>query len=370
VDVLCTNLATRTTVLQPHTFTQEIEGVHVTYLATQKILRLGRDSFGIYYMPELRSVLKRIVAQYQVVHVNGFYDFISLLASRQAHRAGVPYVIQPRGTIPFRPGCNAYVKTVFNHVVGRRMIRQAAGIIVSSDYEAQNLCAMGADRSQIELAYNGVDSEDYDPRVSGTSFRSRHHITERFIVLYFGRVHRMKGIDHMLRAAIHLARRGLDIAAVIVGPDEGAGAALVQMAREEGFEHLYLVPEVRGKSAKQEMFGAADVLVYAGFPECFGNAAFEGILSGVPTVVAAGTGCGEVVQRFNAGSLVPYGDVDAMERVLYAIWAAPDKTRERTLAARADIVRALDWAEIAKRMCRFYEGVCCGTPACLPAFAS
>ena len=356
VDVLCTNLASKTTVIQPTTFERDIEGVHVTYLATRKLIPLGRRSFGLYYMPELGPMLQRIAGNYDVIHLQGYRDFVSLVGHRAAAAAGVPYVIHPRGTLPYQ-GHSLIAKTTFDRLIGRRMIDQAAALIAFSPREIDSFVELGADRSKIHVVHNGVDTADYDPRASGAAFRERYGIREHLVVLYFGRVHQIKGIDHLLRATAALSRAGFDVAAVVVGPDEGFGATLKRIAEQENFDHFYMVPPVSGKG-KQGVFGAADALVYAAAVEDFGVSAFEGVLSGVPTVVAAGTGCGQIVQRLDCGSLVPYGDVSALAGVLRGILEDPSGARARTLAARPRVAAQLDWNDIGAQVCRIYEAIC------------
>ncbi len=361
VDVICTNLASKTSVLQAETFERTVDGVHVTYLATRKLIPLGRNSFGLYYLPELRSLLRSVAGRYDVMHFHGYRDYISVIGAEQAAAAGVPYVLHPRGTIPYQ-GHSVAAKTVFDRTVGRRMIRNAAALIALSDREVESYLDLGADPAKIHVVHNGMESKDYDPAASGVAFRTRHGIAEQIIILYFGRVHAIKGIDHMLRAVARLRRTGLDVAAVVVGPDEGYGATLTQIAREEQFEHLYLIPTVSGPQAKQEVFGATDVLVYAAAVEDFGVSAFEGILSGVPTIVSAGTGCGEIVASLDAGTLVHYGDVDELEQALTQILAAPQSARAYTLAARARVIAALDWDQVVAQVQRLYERICASSP--------
>ncbi len=355
VDVLCTNLASRNAVLQPNSFERDVEGVWVRYLATRKLMPLGRHSFGLYYVPELRALLRREIGNYDVIHVHGFRDYMTFVTCQEARRTRVPYVIHPRGTLPYQ-GHSLVAKTIYDWTFGRRFLCGAARLIALTDREARSFGELGAAMQRVRVIYNGIEAKDYDPHASGEQFRREHDIREQFIVLYFGRIHMIKGIDHMTRAVAQLCRAGLDVAAVVVGPDEGFGNTVRRIASQERFDHLYILPPVRGKQ-KQDVFAAADVLVYAAQIEDFGVAAFEGILSGVPTIVASNTGCAEVVQRFNAGFVVPYGNIREIVSTIRCILADPDNARHRTLASRSEVVAALDWPDIARRVRALYAEV-------------
>ncbi len=356
IDVICTNLATKTKTIQPHSFTRDVEGVHAHYLATRKLIPLGRHSFGLFHMPELGPVLRETIGCYDIVHIHGYRDYPSLVAYEWCRKAHVPFLIHPHGTVAFH-GHSQIAKALFDRIYGQRMLRDAAGLLALSGYEAEQFRVFGGDPAKIILVPNGIDTADYDPNTSGEAFRRRYGIGERFVVLYLGRVDVIKGIDHMVRAVAVLRREGWDVAAVVVGPDEGFGRTLKQVASAEGFQHFYLLPTVSGRE-KLEAFGAADALVYASSTEGFGMVALEGILSGVPTVVAAGSGCGEIVGRLNAGFLTNHGDIGQLASILRNILQRPQAARNYTLAARPRVVAALDWSDIAAQVHGLYEQVC------------
>lgn len=355
IDVIATNLATKNETIQPTTFSRDVDGINVQYLLTKKLVPLGRHSFGLFYMPELRATLRKCIQAYDLVHVHGYRGYLTLVAFQEAYRAGVPYIIHPRGTIPFQ-GHSFLAKWLFDRFLGRKYMQRASAIISLSQREVESIKDLGVASSRIKVVYNGIEPSEYDANASGDSFRQKHKIYEKWIVLYLGRVHMIKGIDHMVRAVAGMRRDGWDVAAVIVGPDEGFGTTLKNIATEEKFDALYLIPTVSGKE-KQSVFGAADALVYAAEVEDFGVVAFEGVLSGVPTITAAETGCGEVMRHLNVGYLVPYGDVAKIRSLLEEILSDPEAARQQTIAAIDRTVANLGWSDIGKQVLQLYERV-------------
>jgi glycosyltransferase involved in cell wall biosynthesis len=355
VDVVCTNLATKTEMIQPNSFERNVEGVQVNHLKTKKLFPLGKHSFGLFYMPELRPLLRATIRNYDILHCNGYRDYLTLVACQEAHAAGVPYINHPRGTLPYHSH-SFIAKTAYDRLLGRRILRRSSGCIALSNREVDSFLKLDVDPDLIRVINNGIDTADYDPRTSGDAFRERHGIKERFVVLYLGRVHMIKGIDHVIRAVARLSRAGFDVAAVVVGPEEGYGKTLLHVAEAENFQHLYMLPVVSGIEKRQAL-GAADALVYAAEVEAFGVVAFEGIVSGVPTIVASGSGCGEIVSRLNAGYVVSYGRVDELSDTLRGILDSPDVARDFTLRARPAVISALDWSNIAAQILNFYEAI-------------
>jgi glycosyltransferase involved in cell wall biosynthesis len=355
IEVICTNLASKTDVIQPGSFERQIDGMRVRYLETKKLFPLGRNSFGLFVIPELNRILSEEVDRFDLVHLTGYRDFQSVVGSYQAKQKGIPYLIHPRGTIPYQ-GHSLLAKFVFDKTLGRRMIKGAAAFIALSQRETHSYRALGADMSRVYIVHNGIEVKEYRCDVNGDTFRRKHNIKEKNVVLYFGRIHFTKGIDQMLRAVAHLARAGVDIAAVVVGPDEGYRSYLIDLAKKLDFRGLYFIPTVSGEE-KQQVFGAADILVYAAKFEEFGVSAFEGVLSGVPTIVTRGTGCGEIMQGFDAGYLVDYGDIEGMSRTISSILEDPKAAKARTLKGRENVIRSLPWSEIGRKVHEIYSEI-------------
>jgi glycosyltransferase involved in cell wall biosynthesis len=355
VDVVCTNLATKTSVIQPITFQREVEAVHALYMDTRKLLPLGKNSFGLYYMRGFKRHMENIVRNYDVVHIHGFRDYESVVGSWVAAAAGVPYLIHPRGTLPYQ-GHSILAKSVFDLLLGRSILRKASRVIALSHREVESFTALGVAPERIDVVNNGIEAKDYTLAQNADAFRAKHGIQEKYIILYFGRIHAIKGIDHMVRAAAQLRREGFDVAAVAVGTDEGYSETLRMIAQEEGFGNLYILPVVAA-SGKHEVLSAANAMVYAAEVEDFGVSAFEGVMSGIPTVVAEATGCGEIFRRLDAGYLVPYGNVPKHVETLRWILENPEAARARTLAARPVMEASLSWSGVASKVIETYRKV-------------
>src|SRR5262249_14046515 len=77
----------------------------------------------------------------------------------------------------------------------------------------------------------------------------------------------------------------------------------------------------------------ADVVVYPSANEIFGLVPLEAILAGTPVVVADDSGCGEVINSVGGGTVVPLGDVDALERAIARVLEVPDAWHQRVVDA-------------------------------------
>ena len=81
----------------------------------------------------------------------------------------------------------------------------------------------------------------------------------------------------------------------------------------------------------------------------------EAVMCGIPVVASQDTGCGELLDRFGAGFLVPYGDAGKMAATIDSILADPVQAREKTLKARESVKEQLAWTAIASRYEEAYQ---------------
>src|SRR5919198_1292345 len=99
----------------------------------------------------LRSWLRRHVREFDVVLLLDVYSSVSVLGSRAAAEAGIPYVLEALGTLPATAERGrALPKRAFLALWGRRTVRDAAVCLYLSEDERQEYLAQGADAEQLK----------------------------------------------------------------------------------------------------------------------------------------------------------------------------------------------------------------------------
>jgi len=213
--------------------------------------------------------------------------------------------------------------------------------------------------------------EDFAPR-STAAVRARLGLRGDRVILYVGRLERLKGADTLIEAVAELLRRpGFDgVRVLMVGGDSGDGlrqadhpdgerGRLEAMAAERGLLGRldFLGPVAHAELA--DLYALADVCVVPSRTESFGLVALEAQASGTPVVAAAVGGLLDIVEDGVTGYLVEARDPVAYADRLAALLddaalrrAMGDSARER--AAR------LTWARSVDRLQALYD--CVETP--------
>lgn len=121
--------------------------------------------------------------------------------------------------------------------------RHATRISVITPGFRDNLLSKGVPSAKLALISNWVDVDFIAPRPQEASqFRQRHHLQDKFVVLYTGNIAKTQGIDNALQAAQVLADYP-DIQLVIVG--EGTKLARLEELRQTlGLTNVSLLPFV------------------------------------------------------------------------------------------------------------------------------
>lgn len=355
VTVCCTNLADKHEKLFPKTYRTCRDGVDVIYFNTHKLFPLGRNSFGLFICPGLPRFCRKELQNYDIVHMDGYRDFPVFVVSHYCRRYGIPYVIQARSGMLLAYG-GILAKRTYDQLFGGSILGQCALFIASSAAEEVGYQAIVPRGSQIVQIANGLDVSDYAHIPERGKFRQRYNLGEAPLVTYIGRLHAMKGIDHLIRGyAVSRCRQNSRLA--IVGPDEGAKRGLVELVRELGLTDVVTFVDTLEGEEKLQAYVDSDVVVYAAQYESFGMVAVEATMCGVPVISARDTGCGQLLEHLGADFLVECGNVAQMAEAIEYVLTHPAVVLPKVRAAREKLVREFSWTHIASRYEDVYRSV-------------
>ena len=250
------------------------EGVPVRYAERS----FPRRFFGARVRPPLTDALSRA----DVCHVHGVWNVPEWWASHLAHAAGVPYVISPRGMLqPQAMEIGRWRKAAALALLDGRNLKGASLLHATSDQEAVALRDL-AFGPPIAVIPNGVDLREAAKASGG--FLARLGISPNaFVVLFLGRMHRIKRLDLLVGAFAELRGTHPDAHLVLAGPDEQGLLPGLQRRLSTHADHLHAIGAVQGRD-KWALIKDADVMVQCSDSESFGLAVVESLASGVPVV--------------------------------------------------------------------------------------
>jgi len=330
----------------PHGQAVSLDGVQVWYFRSAILRRL-------YYAPAMATAARARMREFDAVHSHAVYLWPGWAMTRHARRAGVPYVISPRGMLEksLIEQKSPLVKSILIGMFERAVLEHAAAIHVTSAREGHELERFGFALPRIHDIPNGADRCDAAGADGDVPEAIRHAADQGPFVLFLGRISWKKGLDRLLAALPHAP----GVRVIVAGNDDEryAPALAAQAARLGVAERVHFAGPVHGR-AKSWLLSRAMFMVVPSYSENFGNVVLESLACERPVLMTPEVGVGETVTRHGAG-VIADGAPEPFGRAMAAL-AADERTRSVMGRRGQDLVdREFGWPAIAARVERMYD---------------
>jgi glycosyltransferase involved in cell wall biosynthesis len=324
-----------------------LEGVRIRYFSCPLLRRL-------YWAPALGRSLKSEIGNFDASHLHSVFLWPTWVAARAARKAGVPYVLSPRGMLvrDLIARRSRLAKSAWIQTIERSNLKQAAAVHLTSQLEAAELQRFGWRLPRLAVIPNGVDEP---PSWNGQIATDVEAIAaEQPLVLFLGRLSWKKGLDRLLRAFACTKAGKL---AIVGTDDEGLAPQLVKLAGDLRIaDRVRILSRTIIGSEKERLFAAARVFVLTSYSENFGNTVLEAMRRRVPVIVTPEVGAADIV-RESEGGLVVAGDPVPLGAAISQLSSDADLARSMGEAGQRHAIGHYSWTSIAARMEDLYESL-------------
>ncbi len=286
-----------------------------------------------------------------VVHIHGLWNRVVWAAATRARRAGVPYVLSPRGMLDAGSlRHHLWRKRVAYPLADRGVVQHAAVIHATSAAEASGIRAWRPS-ARIEVIPNGIDPEVGGATVSRSDLGVQQ---DGPLVVSVGRIHPVKRLDLLIDAFQRVVEMHPRAHLVIAGPDEhGLRSTLESRAGQVASAITWLgaVDAVR----RDGLLRHASAFVMCSDSESFGLAALEALRAEVPVVVT--DTCGWDAIALEGAGYVVAQTAAAISDGLVEVLRDPVQARQMGARGRAYALRAFAWPSVAGRFDALYRSL-------------
>jgi glycosyltransferase involved in cell wall biosynthesis len=304
------------------------------------VYALGPGRLRFAYSTRFVPWLRENADGYDVVVVNGIWQYQCFGSWLALHRSTTPYVVFAHGMLDpwFK---RAYPlkhikKWMYWPWANYRSLRDARLVVFTCDEERvlarQSFWLYRVREAVVSFGTAG-------PSGNGTlqrdAFLSRYpELRNRRLALFMGRIHEKKGCDLLIRAYAQSLAVDPDWQLVIAGPDEvGLQSELESLARKLGIDHRITWTGMISGDLKWGAIRSSEVFVLPSHQENFGIAVAEALACGVPVLISDKVNIWREVREDGAG-LVATDDLSGTCRML-AQWARMSAGDRAALAANA-----------------------------------
>lgn len=310
----------------------------------------------------------------ELVHCHTWYShWAGILASTMLD---IPLVLSTHSLEPHRPWKVEQLGTGYHMSswVERKAYEAADGIIAVSEGMKKDVVDLyGVDPSKVEVIYNGIDPEFYQPTFDPAILKKHGIREDKPFVLFVGRITRQKGITQLLEA-IPLLDKDLQVVLCAGAPDtKEIEKEMADKTHElqKSREGVIWISEMLAHEELRVLYSHAEQFVCPSLYEPFGIINLEAMSCGTPVVGSAVGGIPEIIVDGKTGYLVPLEarsgkDFEPLEPKVYQetlartinhLHSRPDLLPAMGEAARKRVEEKFTWEGIATQTHDFYQRV-------------
>ena len=234
--------------------------------------------------PSIGKWLNDNINKFDLIHLHNFRSYQNNMVCHYAVKHSVPYIVQAHGSVlPYF--AKIQLKKLYDLVWGNKILRDAAKAIALTSTEVNQYIKMGVDENKLELIPNGIELSQYRNLPSYGDFKNQLNInSNEKVILFLGRIHKIKGLDLLLDSFADLLREIRDCKLIIVGPDDGYLTTLKKQTVDLGIENRVLFTGPLYGPDKLKAYIDADVFVLPAVYDCFSVTLLESMACGTPIV--------------------------------------------------------------------------------------
>ncbi len=324
------------------------------------------DGYTIFYFsvqnrPYLFSLsfAKKVIStikSYDIIHINGLYRFPQTFTAYCARLFSRPYIIRPYGslsTILYRQSRMGLVniKRIYEKLIEFPNINRSARVHYTTNIERYHAEQLGI-RAKPMVVPMGIESGKY--KIKNTNFRKKYNLENKFILLFYGRINFVKGLDIIINAFHGIVNEIEGIHLVIAGPDnDGYLMNIKNMITKSIENNITITGMLYGEDAF-DAFRSSDLFILPSYSDSFGISVIEAMAAGLPVIVSKNVGICDVIQEGEAGIIVDC-DIRQLKEAIIDLYH--NKGKRIRLGKNAEIVarNQFEWTSVINRLEKEYE---------------
>ena len=295
--------------------------------------------------------IRAAVKEADIIHLMGHWTVLNALVYLVARDQKKPYVFCPAGALPIF-GRSRWLKKVYNTVIGKRIVRNAAKCIAITEAEKNHFKEYGIEEKAIVVIPNAVGEPEFCSN-DDVGFRKRFGLSERPFILFLARLNLIKGPDLLLRAFCQLKDTFPGIDLVFAGPDDGMLAelkAIVNIGKAE--ERVHFLGHIGGTD-KSQAYRAATLLAIPSRQEAMSLVVLEAGINGTPSVFTDQCGLEELAET-GCGWMVP-ASIEGLKQGLTDALSNPAQILAMKPSIRNAVITKFSWHAIIQKYRHMYE---------------
>jgi len=334
-------------------FKIEVDGYQVIYFP--RVIKF----IGFNISPTMAIALKKTISEFDIIHLHSWRQFQDLVVNYYAKKFKVPYVLQTHGSLP-RIMAKKKMKLIYDVFFGYRVLRDAYRVIAVNKLEAEQYKTMGVPEKKIAIIPNTIDLSEYTNLPPKGLFKRKFKIPEdKKVILYLGRLHRIKGLDFLVKAYAYLTRKisYKDAVLVLVGPDDGYLNELKDLVQVLGISNSVLFTGPLYGRDKLEAYVDSDVYVLPSRYEIWGITVLEAYACGKPVIASNVGGLRSLIINGKTGLLIEPGNIFQLAKMIKFLLEDQKRAEDMGLNGKQFVKENFSIEKVISKLENVYRGM-------------
>ena len=302
---------------------------------------------------------------YDIINIHGYGDYaadITCLLKKLRFLGKTPLVLTTHGlyglksgylssdfSAPFpskRQRIRGFLHHFYDYTLGRLEINTFDKIIIQSEEDRKFLSKNGLKENKtvkIPIAINEI------------FFRSKPAIprSDRYYILYVGRIDPYKGLDVLVKAIKELKSRGTIVKCIMIGSDSGYRSQLLSFIDKMNIQDQVELRDYVSQENLIELYSHALVTVLPSFSEGYPLTLVESISSGTPFITTPVGASSELASLSNAGLIVPIGEPKTLAETILRVIKDEHLWLNMSTSGQAYVVN-FSWQKVVEKYYQVY----------------
>lgn len=335
-----------------------LDGVQVYYFRNFSI-KLVKWS-KLFILPEMLSKTIGKIKEFDIVHLHEYRTFQDIVTHHLTKKYNVPYVFQVHGSLPIMMA-KKRLKLAYDILFGCKLLRDASKVIALTPMESQDYRNMGVTKEKIAIIPDGIDPQPFLNLPECSIFRRIFNIPSEYkIVLFMGRIHKIKGLHYLIHAFAQVVKDFNKAMLVICGPDDGYLSDAKKLVEYHKIsDNVRFVGLVSGVT-KLCAYVDASVVVCPSLYGAFDLVPIEAAFCGKPLIASnlSTYGLAKLIEEGHFGLLVNPLNVNELKNAIILLLRNQDLATRLGSNSRAYAFNNLTTERMVDKLEKLYADVC------------
>ncbi len=281
----------------------DLGGIKVTYFSFVNLLEcLGGES-GWQFSPAMRSAIKANIKDFDMVSINGVWNYPVAVASYYCRKYKKPYTISPIGTLyPETMRKNYWKKLIYLHLISRNDLQRASAVHYTTKDEERCHSELGLKNKSVVIP-EGIDLAGFSDLPKGEELGELYQkLRRKKVILFLGRIVWKKGLDILVRAYKRIAEEHPETHLVIVGEGKSRYRnQIIDLIKRCNLANRVVLTGALYGREKLAAYRVSDIFVLPSYSENFGMTVVEAMACGTPVAISNKVGLSQDIEKAGAG---------------------------------------------------------------------